>query len=132
MSLEQRFAEALPEVVIGVSPARFAAIAANQFTPKKPAEVRLDHLHAAQVSVREQIGLMRDRLRRSGALTFRALTDDCAHVLEVVARFLGLLEMYREKTVTFEQVQPLGDLHIRWTGTGTADPDGHDPDEDYE
>jgi segregation and condensation protein A len=52
----------------------------------------------------------------AGSASFRALTADCSGTLEVVARFLGLLELYRDDLVSFEQMEALGDLHVRWTG----------------
>jgi segregation and condensation protein A len=130
VELEPRFAELLPEVLIGVSPSRFAAIAAMAMVPKPVPVVSTDHLYAPQVSVREQMAILRDRLRRSGAATFRSLVSDCSMTGEVVARFLGLLEMYREGWVAFDQVAALAELRIRWTG-----PDDEDllieTDEDY-
>jgi segregation and condensation protein A len=130
VELEPRFAELLPEVTIGVSPQRFAAIAAMAMVPKPVPVVSTDHLYAPQVSVREQMAILRDRLRRSGAATFRSLVSDCSMTGEVVARFLGLLEMYREGWVAFDQVAALAELHVRWTG-----PDDDDlpieTDEDY-
>jgi segregation and condensation protein A len=130
VELEPRFAELLPEVVIGVSPGQFAAIAAQAMVPKPVQVVSTDHLYAPQVSVREHMAILRDRLRRSGSATFRSLVSDCSMTLEVVARFLGLLEMYREGWVAFDQVAALAELHVRWTG-----PDDDDlpieTDEDY-
>jgi segregation and condensation protein A len=130
VELEPRFAELLPEVVIGVSPGQFAAIAAQAMVPKPVPVVSTDHLYAPQVSVREHMAILRDRLRRSGSATFRSLVSDCSMTLEVVARFLGLLEMYREGWVAFDQVAALAELHVRWTG-----PDDDDlpieTDEDY-
>ncbi len=73
-------------------------------------------MHGGTVSVREQAALLRDRLQRTGGGSFRALTADCSGTLEVVARFLALLELYREGVVAFDQVEALGDLHVRWTG----------------
>ena len=73
-------------------------------------------MHGGTVSVREQTALLRERLRRTGSGSFRSLTADCTGTLEVVARFLGLLELYREGVVSFEQLEALGDLHVRWTG----------------
>lgn len=131
VSLEPRFAEALPELLIGVGPERFARIAERVLTPKVPETVRIDHLHAAQVSVSEQMALMRERLAHRGQLTFRELTEDCAHTLEVVARFLGLLELYRDKAVMFEQVTPLGELNVRWVARADEAAPSHDPDEEY-
>lgn len=136
VSLEPQFAAALPEVLIGVGPERFARIAVRAMTLKTPAEIRLDHLHASTVSVREQITLMRGRLAAAGALSFRDLTDDCEHTMEVVARFLGLLELYREKLVSFEQPDALGELRVQWTGAAAdlqaAAAADYDPDEEYE
>ena len=79
-------------------------------------EVSLQHIHAAKVSVREQGQLVVDRLRRSGTMTFRALCGDSPDRLTTVARFLSLLELFREGVVAFEQMSPLGELTIRWTG----------------
>jgi segregation and condensation protein A len=80
----------------------------------------MDHLHAPTVSVREQAAVLVTSLRRSRTTTFRQLTADCEGVL-VVARFLALLELYREGAVVFEQADPLGELHIRWTGSDEGD-----------
>ena len=80
-------------------------------------------------SVTEQLMLVRSRIATAGAATFRTLSRDCAHTLEVVARFLALLELYRQQLVTFDQVTPLGELHVRWTG-GTAPADRHSDDVD--
>jgi segregation and condensation protein A len=120
--LEPCFAGLLPEVLITVDPLRFAAIAAQAMAPKAVPIVSTDHLYTPQVSVREQMGILRDRLRRSGAATFRALVGDCSTTTEVVARFLGLLELYRDGWVAFDQVAALTELHVRWSGpSGDAD-----------
>jgi segregation and condensation protein A len=130
VELEAQFAGLLPEVVIGLSPAEFALLAAQAMVPKPVPVVSTEHLYAPQISVREQMGILRDRLRRSGAATFRSLVSDCTITIEVVARFLGLLEMYREGWVAFDQVAALAELRVRWTG-----PDDDDlpieTDEDY-
>jgi segregation and condensation protein A len=89
--------------------------------PKPVPTVALDHLHAPKVSVREQAVLLAARLRSAGTATFRALSADSGGTLVVVARFLALLELYREGAVTFEQVSPLGELHIRWSGNAAAE-----------
>ena len=116
VSMEPRFAGLLPEVLLGLGPDQFAALAARAMAPRPVPEVAVDHVHGGTVSVREQTALLRERLRRTGGGSFRSLTADCAGTLEVVARFLGLLELYREGLVSFEQVEALGDLHVRWTG----------------
>ncbi|MGH3606895.1 MAG: segregation and condensation protein A, partial [Pseudonocardiaceae bacterium] len=142
VALEERFAGLLPEVLLGVDAARFAETAAAVFGPKPPPPtVSLEHLHTPQVSVREHAAVLRGRLEREGQASFRSLVADCGHTREVVARFLALLDLYRAAVVVFDQVDPLGELCVRWTGDAPQsagvtdldeepDNDGQD-DEDY-
>jgi segregation and condensation protein A len=123
VGLEDRFATLLPEVLIGIGLEQFAGLAARALEPKPVLEISMQHLHAAKVSVREQAGIVVDRLRRSGTMTFRALCGDSPDTLTTVARFLSLLELFREGAVAFDQVTPLGELTVRWTGDDAADVD---------
>lgn len=116
VGLEERYANLLPEVLIGIGLEQFAALAAKALAPKPTLELSLHHIHAAKVSVREQAAIVVERLRRTGTMTFRALCGDSPDRLTTVARFLSLLELYREGAVAFEQVSALGELSIRWTG----------------
>ena len=113
--LEPRFAGLLPEVSIPAGPERLAELAARALAPARPVEVSLEHLHGSAVSVQEQAGIIVERLQRSGTISFRALTGD-ADRLTTVARFLALLELFRNRAISFEQLTPLGELTIRWTG----------------
>ncbi len=117
VGMEDRYARLLPEVLLGLGPAEFALLAARAMTPRPVPVLTIDHLHTNRVSVREQATLLVDRLRRVRTTTFRALTADCPDTLHVVARFLALLELFRESAVAFDQVDALGELHVRWTGT---------------
>ncbi|MBW9213663.1 segregation/condensation protein A [Mumia sp. zg.B53] len=117
VALEPRFATLLPEVLISIGPDDLALLAARAMQPKVPQVLSLTHLHAPQVSVREQAVLVVERLRRGTSMTFRALVADAPDTLTKVARFLALLELFRESVVSFDQVTPLGELTIRWTGT---------------
>lgn len=123
VTLEPRFADLLPEVLISVGPQELAHLAAKAFEAKPVPILSLTHLHAPQVSVREQAHLVVDQLRRKGEMTFRALTADAPDLMTKVARFLAVLELFREGVISFEQATPLGDLHIRWTGTDDGDID---------
>ena len=116
VGLEERYAGLLPDVLIGIGLEQFAQLAAKALEPKPVLELTLHHIHAAKVSVREQAALVVERLRRTGAMTFRALCGDSPDKLTTVARFLSLLELFREGVVAFEQVTALGELTIRWTG----------------
>ncbi len=119
--MEPEFAALLPELVIAVTPEQFAMIAARAMTPKVAPTVGLDHLHAPQVSVREQAAIIVDRLRRRGQLSFRSLVADAESTLVIVARFLALLELFKEAAIAFEQAEALGELDIRWTGAELGD-----------
>jgi len=117
VGLEERYASLLPEVLIGIGLEQFAALAAKAMAPKPgPPELTLHHIHAPAVSVREQAGIVVDRLRSHGTMTFRALCGDSPDTLTTVARFLSLLELFREGVISFDQVSPLGELTVRWTG----------------
>ncbi|NLU85127.1 segregation/condensation protein A [Rhodococcus sp. HNM0569] len=131
VALEDQFTQLLPEVLLGVDPQRFAEIAAAAVVPKPPPTVGLGHLHVPTVSVPEQAALVLERLRRMGAhewLGFGDLVSDCESTVHIVARFLALLELYREQAVAFEQPEPLAELRVSWTGT---DVDAPATEEDY-
>ncbi|MEV6832817.1 segregation/condensation protein A [Amycolatopsis sp. NPDC051102] len=116
VALEERFVGLLPEVMLGVTPQKFADIAVAVFRPKPPPTVSIAHIHMGRISVREHAAVLRVMLAERGQATFGELVDDCEHTVEIVARFLALLELYREATVQFEQSEALAELHVRWTG----------------
>nr|WP_280382885.1 segregation/condensation protein A [Nocardia wallacei] len=135
VSLEERFLDLLPEVTLGVDAAGFAEIAAAAFRPRPVPKVGLDHLHSHAISVAEQAALVLEMLKNRGAggwTTFRELCGDCDVPIQIVARFLALLELYRGKTIEFDQPDPLGPLAVSWLGD-----EGDEPretitiDEDY-
>ncbi|MEU1272464.1 segregation/condensation protein A [Streptomyces sp. NPDC005799] len=116
VGLEPHHAELLPEVVISIGPEGFARLAVKAMQPKPRPQVYVDHIHAPLVSVQEQARIVIDRLRELGAASFRSLVEDTDDTLTVVARFLALLELYREKAVALDQETALGELIVRWTG----------------
>jgi segregation and condensation protein A len=120
--LEQPLASVLPEVVLDISPDRLAILAVAALTPRPAPVVGTDHVHLQRVSVREHMVIIRRRLRPIGSATFRSLTADCGSTLEIVARFLALLELYREGAVAFDQAAALAELRVRWVGQA-QDPD---------
>lgn len=130
VAMEPQFASLLPEVLLGIGPDGLAALAAKALAPKPVPEVATGHVHAPAVSVKEQAALLVDRLRRVRTASFRGLVGDAPDTVTVIARFLALLELFREGAVAFDQVQPLGDLTVRWTGTDEGDLDVHDEFDD--
>jgi segregation and condensation protein A len=116
--MESRFVDLLPEVLLGLGPAEFAAIAARTLAPRRPPVVSTAHLHMPLTSVREQVDLVSARLARLRRATFRQLAADCRGTYEIVARFLAVLELYREGRVSLDQLAPLGDLYVSWRADG--------------
>lgn len=122
VGLEPHHAELLPEVAISVGPEGFARLAVKAMRPKPKPQVYVEHIHAPLVSVREQAEVVVARLRESGEATFQELAADAPDTLTVVARFLALLELYRERAVSLEQDEALGVLLVRWSGAAGDEP----------
>jgi segregation and condensation protein A len=127
--MEPKFANLLPEVLLGLGPEEFARLAAKALAPKAPPAVSVEHIYQPKASVKEQAAIVVEMLRRLRRTTFRVLAADAEGTYEVVARFLALLELYREQAVSFDQDEPLGELHVTWTGTDDGDVEVGD---DYE
>ena len=117
VALDPALSALLPEVLIGVGAQRFAAIAERVLTPKVAPVVAIQHLHMALVSVAEESKMVVEALRHSKSLSFRNLIADADSTLVVVARFLALLDLYRQGVLRFDQVIALGELQISWTGS---------------
>jgi len=121
VALDPALATLLPEVLIGVGAQRFAAIAERVLTPKVAPVVALEHLHTPLVSVAKESKLVVEALRRSKSMSFRSLISDASSRLVIVARFLALLDLYRQGALRFDQVVALGELQIRWTGSESGE-----------
>ena len=134
VGVEDRFASLLPELVLTITPEQLAMIAGRAMIPKPPPAVGVSHLHAPTVSVREQAGIMVQRLRHQHHLSFRELVADADSTLVIVARFLALLELFRDAVIALDQEEALAELSVRWTGGEAAvasidEFDGVSPDE---
>jgi segregation and condensation protein A len=122
VTLEDRFLNLLPEVHIGMDAAAFAAMARAVFAPKPPPpEVSVTHVHSSPVSVAEHTVAMVALLKAAGTTSFSSLVAGCTSTMQVIARFLGLLNLYRNKAVAFDQDEPMGPLTVRWTGEADGD-----------
>ena len=127
VALEPQLAALLPELVWQIGPNELAIFAAHALSTKHlPATVDTSHLYATTVTVREQAAILVHRLRRGRSASFRSLVADAGSTLVVVARFLAVLELFREGAVSFDQMTPLGDLTVRWTGADDGDVDVQD------
>lgn len=121
VALDSSLSALLPEVLIGVGPARFAAIAERVLAPKVTPSVAMEHLHLPLVSVAEESKWVVEMLRRSHSMSFRHLVAEAESTLVVVARFLALLDLYRQGALRFDQVVSLGELQISWIGSSTGE-----------
>lgn len=121
IALDPYLSSLLPEVLIGVGPARFAAIAERVLAPKVTSTVAMEHLHLPLVSVAEESRWVVEALRRSRSMTFRHLVAEAESTLVVVARFLALLDLYRQGALRFDQVVSLGELQINWVGPDSGE-----------
>ena len=119
--LDEKYRQAVPELVWTLTLDDFAALAILAMTPKEIPHVGLDHLHAPLVSIREQAAIVVTLLRDAGTLNFRALVAGATQPGVVVARFLSVLELYRHGALSFEQLEPLGELTLRWTADRWSD-----------
>jgi segregation and condensation protein A len=121
--LDEEFKGLLPELVFALTPEQFANLAVKAMTPKIPPTVSIAHIHQIQVSVREQAAVVMEKLRELRVATFQVLVDDAPDTLHVVARFLALLELFRERVVSFDQDQEIAyaELTVRWTGDDVHD-----------
>ncbi|MCL1839083.1 MAG: segregation/condensation protein A [Propionibacteriaceae bacterium] len=114
--LEERFAKILPEVDLSGLADQLAYLAARAITVKEPAVVSMAHLHIQKVSVPQQMAIITKKLQAQARLTFRDLIADAPDRLVIVGRFLALLELFRSQIVSFEQLEPLGELTVHWQG----------------
>ena len=119
--LDEKYRQVVPELVWTLTLDDFAALAILAMTPKEIPHVGLDHLHAPLVSIREQAAIVVTLLRDAGSLNFRELVAGATQPGVVVARFLSVLELYRHGALSFEQLEPLGELTLRWTAERWSD-----------
>lgn len=113
--LEEKYRRQTPELVWTLTPDDFAALAALAMAPRELPTVGLDHLHAPLVSIREQAAHVVALLRRGEPMTFRQLVAGVEVKGVIIARFLAILELFRGASIAFEQLEPLGELTVRWT-----------------
>ena len=121
VALEPKYAQLLPEVLIGVTPDRFAAVANRVLVPKRTPIFSIDHLHRPLISVADEGNRVVAMLRQRGSATFRSLVADADNTLVVIARFLAILELYKDSLIRFEQIVALGELHITWSGSAEGE-----------
>lgn len=117
---DERFAELMPDLLEGVTAQRLQAAFLRAVTPKPVPKVDLFHVAAITVTVADAVAELLDELPRVGQITFAALTAELVDRIEVIVRFLGVLELFKQGFVELEQVDRLGDLTVIWLGAANV------------
>ncbi|HUF32837.1 MAG TPA: segregation/condensation protein A [Acidimicrobiales bacterium] len=119
--LEERYHSLAPDLLLGVTPADLKAAFLRAVAPKPVPTVDISHLHISAASVGDAVAELMDELPRTGPITFRRLTAELVDRLEVVVRFLALLELFKQGYVDLEQADAFGDITVAWVGGGELD-----------
>ena len=115
--LEDQFLELAPDLLAGIDLDDLRAAYVRAMTPRPKPVVSIEHIHSVRVSVTEAVEELVDELPRLGRVTFRHLTEQLVERLEVVVRFLAVLELFKQGFVDIDQPQAFGDIEIVWVGS---------------
>ena len=112
---DERFAGLMPDLLEGTSPRRLQSAAIRALTPRPEPIVDLFHVNPIRFTVAEAVAELIDELPRAGRISFRRLTADLGERLEVIVRFLAILELFKQGFVDLDQTERFGDIEIIWT-----------------
>ena len=122
--LDEPFTQLVPDVLAGVTPAMLAEAMGSLLAPKPQTRVLLDHVAPVRASVGDAVIELIDELPRAGRITFARLTAGLVERLEVIVRFLALLELFKQGAVDLEQPFTFGQLEVVWLGLDGTDRPG--------
>jgi segregation and condensation protein A len=128
---DERFAAVAPDLLAGVTPARLREAAITAMTPRPVPRIDLHHVAPIRASVADAVAELLETLPEAGPITFARLTADVAARLDVIVRFLAVLELFKQGLVDVEQAAQFGDITIVWAGVDDDRPlalavDGYD------
>jgi len=118
--LEDRFLDLAPDLLTGVTPEQLRAAYLRATAPKPVPRVDVEHVASLRLSVTEAVVELADELQRAKRITFRRLTSSLVERLEVVVRFLALLELFKQGLIELDQPAKFGDIDITWLGANAA------------
>jgi segregation and condensation protein A len=119
--LDERYADIAPDLLAEVTPVRLRDALQVLLAPKPMAQVLLDHVAPVRISVQDAVQELLQELPGTGRTSFSRLTEGLTARLEVIVRFLALLELYKQGLVDLEQATSFAELHVYWMG-GAAGP----------
>ncbi len=114
--VEDRFLSLAPDLLENTTADDLRAAYLRAIAPKPVVRVDLSHITRIKVTVEEAVEELVDELPRAGRMTFRALTSDLVDRIEVVVRFLAVLELFKQGLVELEQTATFGEINVVWTG----------------
>ena len=119
--MEERFLGVMPDLLAGVTPERLREALLKAMVPKPAPHVDLDHVAPIRASVADAVAELVDELPRVVRIGFRRLTDGLVERLEIIVRFLGVLELYKQGLVDLEQNGNFAELYVTWLGSDAGD-----------
>ena len=117
---DERFSDVAPDLLEGLTIEKLERGFINAITPRKRDELSLYHISPIRFTVAEAVEELMEDIARAGSTSFRALTSGLVERLEIVVRFLAILEMYKQGFIELDQVNRFGDITVLWTGIGTG------------
>jgi segregation and condensation protein A len=120
--LEERFSQLVPDVLAGVTATQLCDVMNGLLAPKPRTKVILDHVAPIRASVGDAVAELVDELPRIGRISFARLTGGLVERLEIIVRFLALLELYKQGAVDLEQPRTFGELEVIWVGRSETEP----------
>jgi segregation and condensation protein A len=129
---DERFDEVMPDLLEGVTGKRLQAAYQRAITPKPVERIDLFHVAPIRASVADAVAELVDELPRTGRISFRRLTSGLVERLEVIVRFLALLELFKQGVIELDQDEQFGEIDVLWTGGLEPVAAGSIPIDDYE
>lgn len=120
---DERFASVMPDLLEGTSVTSLQRAAIRALTPRPVPVVDLFHVNPIKITVADAVEELLDELPRAGRISFRRLTADLGDRIEVIVRFLALLELFKQGVVELDQPERFGDIDVVWTAGEDIDTD---------
>lgn len=117
---DERFSDVAPDLLEGLTIEKLERGFISAITPRKRDELTVYHISPIRFTVAEAVEELMEDIARVGSTSFRALTTGLVERLEIIVRFLAILEMFKQGFIELDQINRFGDITVQWTGLGTG------------
>jgi segregation and condensation protein A len=117
---DERFSGVAPDLLEGLTIEKLERGFISAITPRKRDELTVYHISPIRFTVAEAVEELMEDIARVGSTSFRALTTGLVERLEIIVRFLAILEMFKQGFIELDQINRFGDITVQWTGLGTG------------